>query len=178
MLSGPFVIERHGYSLHNRTARNHIEAGSTRNACNESNPEAATLVRASPDGKSRTIFASGLRNTVGFAWNPTTGELWGMDHGIDFLGDGIEPEELNHIEQVRWQAREIAIEDAATADYAGLDVVFFSAGAGTSRELAPRVAAAGALVIDNSSAWRGDPDVPLVVAAVNAHALASIPDAE
>ena len=63
----------------------------------------------------------------------------------------------------------------AKAEYAGLDIVFFSAGAGTSRELAPRVAAAGALVIDNSSAWRGDPEVPLVVAEVNAHALASLP---
>ena len=74
-----------------------------------------------------------------------------------------------------WRDRELVVEDAATADYAGLDIVFFSAGAGTSRELAPRVAAAGALVIDNSSAWRGDPDVPLVVAEVNAHALASTP---
>jgi aspartate-semialdehyde dehydrogenase len=78
-------------------------------------------------------------------------------------------------QRVRWSGREVAVEDAATADYAGLDLVFFCAGAGTSRELAPRVAAAGALVIDNSSAWRGDPDVPLVVAEVNAHALASIP---
>ena len=77
--------------------------------------------------------------------------------------------------RIRWQARELVVEDAATADYARLDVVFFSAGAGTSRELAPRVAAAGALVIDNSSAWRGDAEVPLVVAEVNAHALASIP---
>ena len=69
----------------------------------------------------------------------------------------------------------IAVEDAALADYRGLDLVFFSAGGATSRELAPRVAAAGAVVIDNSSAWRGDPEVPLVVAEVNAHALASIP---
>jgi aspartate-semialdehyde dehydrogenase len=76
---------------------------------------------------------------------------------------------------IRWRDRDVVVEDAAKADYAGLDVVFFSAGAGTSRELAPRVAAAGALVIDNSSAWRGDPEVPLVVAEVNAHALASIP---
>jgi len=75
--------------------------------------------------------------------------------------------------RIPWGDREIVVEDAALADYAGLDIVFFSAGAGTSRELAPRVAAAGALVIDNSSAWRGDPDVPLVVAEVNAHALAS-----
>jgi len=71
--------------------------------------------------------------------------------------------------------RSIAVEDAASADFSGLDVVFFSAGGATSRELAPRVAAAGAVVIDNSSAWRGDPQVPLVVAEVNPHALADIP---
>ncbi len=69
----------------------------------------------------------------------------------------------------------IAVEDAATADYSGLDIVFFSAGGGTSRTLAPRVAAAGAIVIDNSSAWRSDPEVPLVVAEVNPDALASLP---
>ena len=74
-----------------------------------------------------------------------------------------------------WQDREIVVEDAATADYCGLDIVFFSAGAETSRKLAPVVAAAGAIVIDNSSAWRGDPKVPLVVAEVNPHALRSIP---
>jgi len=70
---------------------------------------------------------------------------------------------------------EVVVEEAETADYAGLDVVFFSAGGEASRALAPRVAAAGAVVIDNSSAWRGDPQVPLVVAEVNAHALADIP---
>lgn len=75
----------------------YIRVGSSCNACNESNPEHATLLRASPDGKSRTIFASGLRNTLGFAWDPKTGELWGMDHGIDFLGDDVQPEEFNHI---------------------------------------------------------------------------------
>ena len=74
-----------------------------------------------------------------------------------------------------WQDQEIAIEDAATADYSGLDIVFFSAGGETSRKLAPAVAAAGAVVIDNSSAWRGDPKVPLVVSEVNPHALRSIP---
>lgn len=77
--------------------------------------------------------------------------------------------------RVPWQGREVTIEDAATADYRGLDIVFFSAGGETSRELAPRVAAAGAIVIDNSSAWRSDPDVPLVVAEVNPHALSVIP---
>jgi len=77
--------------------------------------------------------------------------------------------------RVRWKDREVAVEDAATADYRGLDVVFFSAGGSASRELAPKVAAAGAVVIDNSSAWRKDPDVPLVVAEVNPHALAYRP---
>jgi aspartate-semialdehyde dehydrogenase len=69
----------------------------------------------------------------------------------------------------------VTIEDAASADYAGLDVVLFSAGGSTSRALAPKVAAAGAVVIDNSSAWRSDPEVPLVVAEVNPHALAHLP---
>ena len=77
--------------------------------------------------------------------------------------------------RLRWKDTEIAVEDAATADYAGLDIVFFSAGGATSLKLAPVVVAAGAIVIDNSSAWRGDPEVPLVVSEVNPHALASIP---
>jgi len=69
----------------------------------------------------------------------------------------------------------VTIEDAATADYSGLDVVLFSAGGSTSKALAPKVAAAGAIVIDNSSAFRSDPEVPLVVAEVNPHALADLP---
>jgi aspartate-semialdehyde dehydrogenase len=66
-----------------------------------------------------------------------------------------------------WGDAEVPVEDAATADYAGLDVVLFSAGGATAKALAPRVAAAGALVVDNSSAWRMDPDVPLIVSEVN-----------
>ncbi|GAA0728265.1 aspartate-semialdehyde dehydrogenase [Dactylosporangium roseum] len=76
---------------------------------------------------------------------------------------------------IDWQGKQITVEDAATADYTGLDIVLFSAGKGTSKELAPKVAAAGAVVIDNSSAWRMDPDVPLVVAEVNPHAAADRP---
>lgn len=76
----------------------YISVGSTCNTCNESNPESATLLRASPDGKQRSIFASGLRNLIGYAWHPQTGELWGLDHGIDFLGDNEQKEELNKIE--------------------------------------------------------------------------------
>ena len=71
--------------------------------------------------------------------------------------------------------RPVMVEDAATADYHGLDVVLASSGATSSRELAPRIAAAGAIVVDNSSAWRQDPDVPLVVSEVNPDALDNIP---
>src|SRR5688572_23497777 len=70
---------------------------------------------------------------------------------------------------------EVTVEDAETAPYDGLDIALFSAGATASRALAPKVAAAGATVIDNSSAWRMDPDVPLVVPEVNAEALGPIP---
>jgi aspartate-semialdehyde dehydrogenase len=77
--------------------------------------------------------------------------------------------------KVRCGEQEVVVEDAATADFEGIDYALFSAGATTSRSVAPRVAAAGAIVIDNSSAWRRDPDVPLVVSEVNPHALDSIP---
>lgn len=77
----------------------YLSVGSTCNACNESNAENATILRITPDGESRTIFASGLRNTIGYDWNLDTGELWGLDHGIDFLGDEVQEEELNKIEQ-------------------------------------------------------------------------------
>ncbi len=66
-----------------------------------------------------------------------------------------------------WGDQEIVVEDAATADPTGLDIALFSAGASTSRQLAPKFADAGAVVVDNSSAWRMDPDVPLVVSEVN-----------
>ena len=67
--------------------------------------------------------------------------------------------------------REVTVEDAATADPSGLDIALFSAGATTSRALAPPFAAAGVVVVDNSSAWRMDPDVPLVVSEVNPDAI-------
>ncbi|AGL15342.1 aspartate-semialdehyde dehydrogenase [Actinoplanes sp. N902-109] len=74
-----------------------------------------------------------------------------------------------------WRGGEVTVEDAATADFRGLDIVLFSAGKGSSKELAPKVAEAGAVVIDNSSAWRMDPEVPLVVAEVNPAAAANRP---
>lgn len=71
-----------------------------------------------------------------------------------------------------WKGTQVVVEDASTADPAGLDIAIFSAGASTSRAQAPRFAAAGVTVIDNSSGWRMDPDVPLVVSEVNPHAIA------
>ncbi|MGA1388498.1 MAG: aspartate-semialdehyde dehydrogenase [Ilumatobacteraceae bacterium] len=68
---------------------------------------------------------------------------------------------------IEWNGRTITVEDASVADPAGLDVVLFSAGASTSRALAERYASSGATVIDNSSAWRMNPEVPLIVAEVN-----------
>src|SRR5207342_2614209 len=68
--------------------------------------------------------------------------------------------------------REVVVEDASTADPSGLDVALFSAGATTSRALAAKFAEAGAVVVDNSSAFRMDPDVPLVVSEVNPGAIA------
>ncbi|MBG6056880.1 aspartate-semialdehyde dehydrogenase [Cryobacterium sp. MP_M5] len=70
-----------------------------------------------------------------------------------------------------WKGEKIVVEDAATADPTGLDVAIFSAGATLSRAQAPRFAAAGVTVIDNSSGWRMDPDVPLVVSEVNPEAI-------
>jgi aspartate-semialdehyde dehydrogenase len=71
-----------------------------------------------------------------------------------------------------WRGREIEVEDAATADTTGIDIALFSAGATASRAVAERFVAGGAVVIDNSSAWRMDPDVPLVVSEVNGEAVA------
>ena len=74
-----------------------------------------------------------------------------------------------------WKGQDVVVEDVATADLSGIDIALFSAGGATSREHAPRFAAAGALVVDNSSAFRKDPQVPLVVAEVNPEALQDIP---
>ena len=74
-----------------------------------------------------------------------------------------------------WNGQQIEVEDAATADFTGIDIALASSGATSSRVLSPKLAAAGAIVVDNSSAWRMDPEVPLVVSEVNPHALRNIP---
>lgn len=81
--------------------RLYITVGSTCNAYQEINPENTTILRADQDGRNRAVFASGLRNTIGFGWYPETGVLYGMDHGIDRLGNEQPDEELNRIEEGR-----------------------------------------------------------------------------
>jgi aspartate-semialdehyde dehydrogenase len=74
-------------------------------------------------------------------------------------------------QKLSYRGHDVVVEDIAAADPAGLDVALFSAGATGSKAHAPRFAEAGCLVVDNSSAWRMDPDVPLVVSEVNPHAI-------
>jgi aspartate-semialdehyde dehydrogenase len=120
-----------------------------------------------------TLNGSGLRVGVVGA----TGQVGGVMRRI-LAERGLPMSELRFFASARsagttlpWAGGEITVEDAATADPSGLDVALFSAGAATSRVQAPRFADAGVTVIDNSSAFRRDPDVPLVVSEVNPHAL-------
>jgi glucose/arabinose dehydrogenase len=77
----------------------YLSVGSTCNACDEDNPENATLLQINTDGSGRRVFATGLRNTIGFDWHPTTNALFGMDHGVDWLGDEDQQEEFNQLKQ-------------------------------------------------------------------------------
>jgi glucose/arabinose dehydrogenase len=77
----------------------YISVGSDCNACAEPDGEHATILRAPLGGSTRDVFAKGLRNTIGFDWEPQSRELWGMDNGIDYVGDDEPPEELNRITQ-------------------------------------------------------------------------------
>ncbi|MBM3605171.1 MAG: sorbosone dehydrogenase family protein [Alphaproteobacteria bacterium] len=75
----------------------YLSVGSTCNACDEPDDEHAAILRIPLDGGDRSIFAEGLRNTIGFGWHPQTGEMWGVDHGSDSRGTESPPEELNRI---------------------------------------------------------------------------------
>jgi len=77
----------------------YVSIGSSCNVCEEEDPRRATLMRFRPDGSQGEIFASGLRNTVGFDWRPADGVLYGTDNGRDLLGDDLPPDELNRIER-------------------------------------------------------------------------------
>jgi len=130
------------------------------------------------DGAARAAhYRGGMRVGVFGA----TGQVGGVMRAI--LAERNFPiEEIRYFASTRsagshlpWGDREILVEDSASADFTGLDIALFSNGKAASRELAPRVAAAGAVVIDNSSAWRMDPEVPLVVPEVNSAAIADRP---
>ena len=75
----------------------YLSVGSTCNACDESNKENATILQMNLDGTNRKIYASGLRNTIGFGWHPTSGRMFGWDQGIDWLGDNEQGEEFNEL---------------------------------------------------------------------------------
>jgi Raf kinase inhibitor-like YbhB/YbcL family protein len=75
----------------------YITVGSTCNACDETDAELATILTTDLNGQNRKIYVSGLRNTIGFGWHPVSGKMFGMDHGIDMLGDNDQEEELNEI---------------------------------------------------------------------------------
>jgi glucose/arabinose dehydrogenase len=77
----------------------YVAIGSTCNVCNESDNRRAKIFIANADGSDFHVFASGLRNTVFFAWHPLTHELWGNDMGRDLLGDDIPPDEVNILKQ-------------------------------------------------------------------------------
>lgn len=77
----------------------YMSIGSTCNDCKEADKEMATMLQIDPTTWKRTIYASGLRNTIGFDWHPQTGQLWGLDNGCDAKGSKWPPEELNQIEK-------------------------------------------------------------------------------
>lgn len=77
----------------------YVSVGSSCNVCEEKYPKRAAILRYLPDGSHGEIYASGLRNTVGFDWHPITNELYGVDNGRDYLGDDFPPCEFNRIEQ-------------------------------------------------------------------------------
>jgi len=73
----------------------YVPVGAPCNVCERPDPRYASIMRMRPDGSGLEVFASGVRNTVGFDWHPTTGELWFTDNGRDMLGDELPPDELN-----------------------------------------------------------------------------------
>lgn len=100
----------------------YITVGSTCNNCVEPNRESATILRAKPDGSDRKIFAEGLRNTLGFGWHPKTNEMWGLDHGSDWLGDDTPPEELNRLQEGKHYGWPFVYADRKAVGYQGGDL--------------------------------------------------------
>lgn len=98
VVSSAFPDERHhGWKFirFGPDGRLYVPVGAPCNICEEKDPRFATIMRMDPDGRNQEIFASGVRNTVGFDWHPLTRELWFTDNGRDWLGDDQPPDELN-----------------------------------------------------------------------------------
>jgi glucose/arabinose dehydrogenase len=74
----------------------YVPVGAPCNVCDEKDPRFASIMRMKPDGSGLEVYARGIRNTVGFDWDPRTQELWFTDNGRDMLGDNLPPDELNH----------------------------------------------------------------------------------
>ena len=134
-------------------------------------PSTSTPTRSRPSSTAGRVDEPCASADVGVVG--ATGQVGAVMRDL-LLERGFPVDELRFFASARsagtvltWGDREVVVEDAATADPTGLDVALFSAGATTSRALAPRFADAGVTVVDNSSAWRMDPDVPLVVSEVN-----------
>lgn len=92
--------EHHGwkYIAFGPDGKLYIPVGAPCNICddNEHDPRYASITRINPDGTGFEVFAKGIRNTVGFTWQPGTNDLWFTDNGRDLLGDDLPPDELNH----------------------------------------------------------------------------------
>jgi glucose/arabinose dehydrogenase len=73
----------------------YVPVGAPCNICLPNDPRYATIMRMNPDGSNLEIFATGIRNTVGFDWHPQTKELWFTDNGRDWMGSDLPPDELN-----------------------------------------------------------------------------------
>lgn len=111
--------------------------------------------------------------SLNFALVGATGQVGGVMRAL-LAERGLPVASMRYFSSARsagttldWRGEDVTVEDVATADLSGIDIALFSAGAGASRDFAPRFVAAGAVVVDNSSAWRMDPEVPLVVSEVN-----------
>ena len=95
----------------------YISVGSTTNAANERNEENATIIQADANGKNRRVFASGLRNTIGYGWHPTTKRFYGWDQGIDTLGDNEAREEINELQYGKRYGWPFVYEDGKLIDH-------------------------------------------------------------
>jgi len=89
--------EHHGWKFiaFSPDGKLYVPVGAPCNICESQDPRFASITRMNPDGSGFEIFASGVRNTVGFDWHPATGELWFTDNGRDWMGDDLPPDELN-----------------------------------------------------------------------------------